>query len=305
MIKVYQDRDWLWEQYIARGKSSHAVAKEANCNYATIYNWLHKLDIPTHISGGLWRNEGWLYKHYIAQKESAYAMAKEAGCADLAIYTWLRKYKIPIRSSSEGIFLATKNSVDITPDLLEFMEGEITGDGCVRMPNNRSACYRHSSKYKEYIIWLSGCLNEWGIEQSGRITRYKDKKTGAIGYHYESRYYPELVPIYKRWYSKRDGKMKKTVPEGFKLTSIRARQWYLGDGGFDSYKRKHPGIKLATCDFDRQSVEYLIKELNGLGFKATYQPSENTIRIWVRSVPDFLSWIGPCPVSCYYYKWGY
>jgi len=182
---------------------------------------------------------------------------------------------------------------------LVFLRGEILGDGCVKMPGNRSALYSHGSKYKEYLIWLSGQYDEWGIEQSGRINRYKDKKTGAIYYGYKSRSYPELVPIYKRWYP--DG--KKTVPKDLELTPIMARQWYIGDGGFNDYKRKHPGIVLSTYDFDQQSVEYLVGELCRQGFKAMRRPASNTIGLSAHSVQDFLNWIGPCPISCYDYKW--
>lgn len=231
-------------------------------------------------------------------EESSHIIAKEAGCGPSTIYRWLRKMNIPVRNSSEGIFLATRNSVIITPDLLRFMGGEIIGDGSVTMHGNRSARYRHTSKYREYLIWLSECLDKWGIGQVGRITRRKDKY-GIITYKYQSRSYPELVAVYKRWYP--EG--KKIVPQDLELPPIMARQWYLGDGGLSNYKRKHPGIVFGTYDFDRQSIGYLIEELGRLNFKATYQPSHNTIYIWAHSVKDFLEWIGPCPVSCYDYKW--
>jgi len=238
------------------------------------------------------------------REESTYVIARAARCGHATIYRWLRKYGIPVRSISEGTFLALRNSVIITPDLLEFLGGELQGDGCVTMNGNRSAYYSHTSKYKEYLIWLSGLFDKWGIEQSGQIARRRDKQSefhGAITYRYKSRSYPELVPIRQRWYP--NG--KKTVPKDLELTPIMARQWYLGDGGFDNYERKHPGVVLSTCDFDRQSIDHLIEELNQLGFKVTYQPAHNSIRIWVRSVEDFLKWIGPCPIACYDYKWDY
>lgn len=254
----------------------------------------------------IYRNRDWLWEQYIIQEKSSVATAQEAGCDPKTIYRWLHRYGIPIRSRGEAIFLALRNSVIITPDFLEFLRGEIIGDGCVRIrPSNRSALYEHSSAYEKYLIWLSERFDGWGIEQVGRITDYKDKETGKIYYHYTSRAYPELVPIYKHWYTKRDGKMKKTVPQDLELTPIMARQWYLGDGGFDSYTRKRPGIKLSTCSFDQQSIEHLIEELTRLGFKATHQPSDNKIYLSVYSVLDFLAWIGPCPVACYQYKWGY
>jgi len=306
MKKLWRDQDWLWEQYIVREKSTCAMAKEAGCGGTAILRWLRKFDISIYDRNNLWQDRDWLWEHYITQEKSTYVMAKEAKCAPSTIYCWLHKNNIPVRDLGEAIFFATRNSVIITPSLLEFLGGEIPGDGNVSiLPGGRSACYRHSSKYKEYLIWLSERLGEWGIKQAGRITDHKDKETGAIYYHYVSRSYPELVPIYKAWYSKRDGKMKKTVPKGFKLTPIKARQWYIGDGGLKHPERPRPYINLATCDFDRPSIEHLIAELGRLGFGATYQPSDNTINIATHSTKDFLKWIGPCPISCYDYKWDY
>jgi len=249
----------------------------------------------------VYRNRDWLWEYYIVRKESSSVMAKEAGCGHETIRKWLHKYGIPVRSRGEGIFLAKRNSVIIAPGFLEFLKGEIIGDGYVGMPRKRSAHYAHTSKHKEYVVWLSGRFAEWGIEQVGQINRRKDKRTGAISYNYQSKSYPELVPIRKRWYP--NG--KKIVPQDLRLTPIIARQWYLGDGGLTSYKSKHPGIVLATCDFDRQSIDHLIEELNRLGFKATYQPANNSIYLSAYSVKDFLEWIGPCPISCYDYKWNY
>lgn len=257
MIKVYQDRDWLWEQYIVREGSPTVLAKEAKCNSTTIYRWL-------------------------------------------------RKTGIPVRGYSEGGFLARKNSLIITPNLPEFLKGELLGDGGLTMPGRYSASYLHSSKYEELLTWLSAQFAKKGIEQVGRIRRYIDKRTGVPFYCYQSRYYPELVPFYKAWYSERNGKMiKTTVPQGLKLTPIMARQWYLGDGCLSHRDYGRPHINLATCNFDVPSVEYLIGELSELGFKATRMLSDNTINISVYSTKEFLEWIGPCPVSCYNYKWKY
>lgn len=254
----------------------------------------------------LYKDRDWLWEHYIVREESSVVMAKEAECGLQTILNWLRRYGIPVRSPAEGHFFATRNSVIIIPDFFRFLRGEILGDGHVGMTSKYSACYRHGSKYEEYVVWLSEIYDAWGIEQAGRITDYKDEETGAMEYHYATRSYPELVPFVKEWYSERDGKMKKTtVPKDLKLTPIMARQWYLGDGHLAHPKDSRPSISLATCDFDIASVSYLVKELCKQGFKATRRPSSNTIGLSTYSVPDFLKWIGPCPISCYDYKWAY
>lgn len=71
----------------------------------------------------VYRDKDWLWEHYIVREESTYAIAKEAGCGGVTIFNWLHRYEIPVRNSSEGIFLARRNSVVIVPDLLGFFKG--------------------------------------------------------------------------------------------------------------------------------------------------------------------------------------
>ena len=211
---------------------------------------------------------------------------------------------VPVRSRSASIFLAERNFLTISPELLEILEGELLGDGSVVMNGNYSARYSHSSKYEEYLIWLSDQLAGLGIEQVGKIYRYKSKGNDGVYYFYGSKSYPELITIRERWYPRG----KKIVPKDLELTPMIVRQWYIGDGSLKHPRhRKHerPNITLATCGFDKQSVEHLIGELKKQGFIVTHQPSNNVIGLSSYSVQDFLSWIGPCPVPCYDYKWNY
>ena len=62
---------------------------------------------------------------------------------------------------------------------------------------------------------------------------------------------------------------------------------------------------LSTCGFSISDVEWLISQLNELGFKATRMSSNNVIHISTYSAKAFLNYIGKCPVKCYQYKWNY
>lgn len=241
----------------------------------------------------------WMFEHYIARKESTPVMARKAGCSYGVIYYWLRKMGIPVRSRGEGIFLATRNFLTFSPELLELLKGELLGDGCISMASNRSARYQHSSKYRAYLVWLSRQFAASGLVQSGKIHKYRAKR-GTI-FLYRTRSYPELVLIRQRWYPKG----KKIVPKDLKLTPIMARQWYTGDGCLVHRKHRRPHIKFATNGFDVDSVEYLVGELREQGFRVTHWPANNVIGLSADSVKDFLSWIGPSPVACYQYKWNY
>lgn len=252
----------------------------------------------------LYKNREWMYYHYWVLMESTTVMAKLVGCTGVTIWTWLHKLNIPTRSCGEATFLAERNHLNMTPELQEFIEGELLGDGSIVMKGQRSASYNHGSKYEGYLIWISGKLTNWGIEQAGRINKYTSKQNGGITYHYVSKSYPELVPVRQRWYP--NG--KKIVLRDLKFTPIMVRQWYIGDGSLLHGKAGRPYIKLATYAFDKSSIDHLLKELSELGLKATLRSASNTIGISAYSTQDFLNYIGPCPKEIegiYGYKWDY
>lgn len=178
---------------------------------------------------------------------------------------------------------------------LEWMNGELLGDGCLRACTSYSAKFRYGSKHLEYIDYVSGTLNAFGIKQSGKI--YK-RATGV--YHYDSCSYYKLSFLRKAWYP--EG--KKEVPRGLKLTPLVCRQWYIGDGCLVKSVRYNPTIILCTTGFPVSDVEWLVKQLWEIGILATRQHAQNVVSISRCSSRDFLHYIGECPVKCYRYKWG-
>jgi len=306
MVCLYKNRDWLCGHYVDSQEPMLLVAKKAGCSYKTIWDWLHKFDIPTRgpDRGALYRNRDWLYEHYVEMEESTYAIAQEADCNHMTILNWLRKFDIPTRTLGKAMFLAQRNYLDVSPELLTILSGELLGDGYVQMGDrSHSARYHHTSKYEEYLIWLSGIFADLGLEQVGKINRYDGVKRGKpyTSYNYTSRFYPELVPIRQRFYPKG----KKIVPKNLILTPIMARQWYIGDGSLHNQARGRPCIDFSTCDFDKASIDYLLEELRNKGFKVSHWPVSNRIGMSAYSTRDFLDYIGPCPIDCYQYKWNY
>jgi len=311
----YRDRNWMHEHYVVLQESTPVMARKANCGHDTIWRWLRKFDIPirTRQESTLlrdarefqpYRNEDWLREHYVILQESITVMAQKADCGCGTIWSWLHKFNIPTRTPGEGVFLANRNYLDLSDKLSNLLEGELLGDGCITMSSSRSALYEHGSKYEEYPIWLSKIFADLGLEQTGKIYRrdgVSPKGNPYTAYSYISRSYPELVPIRQRWYP--DG--KKIVPKDLGLNPTMARQWYIGDGGLYSQAGGRPYIAFSTCTFDKPSIDHLLEELRGKGFKVNHWPSCNKIGMSVYSVKDFLNWIGPCPIDCYQYKWDY
>ena len=250
----------------------------------------------------LYKDPAWLREQYIEKQRSAKDIAIEMGVTASTISYWLSKAGIPKRDPGEFRHLAQANHRVLSKYALEFIEGELLGDGSLGSRSQWSAHYLHSSKYKEYIDWLAEKLLSFGIKQSGNIV-IKHPSVGHIAYSYKSLDYEELKPIRDEWYPQG----KKIVPRDLVLTPLMVRQWYIGDGCLDTGKRgRRPSINLATYGFPIKDVIRLTSLLRELGFNARRQSSNNTIDISAYSVTRFLDWIGPCPSDIqgvYGYKW--
>ena len=246
----------------------------------------------------LYQTKEWLESIYSKDKNSDPKIAMICKVSQPTIGNWRKKFCIKTRPHGESIHLQNTNCCNLDSKSISWISGELLGDGCIQSNSNYSACFAYTSKYLEYIKYVSNILKSSGIEQAGKIGNLC---FGIYhGYEYTSRNYAELLPIRKKWYPQG----KKIVPRDIKLTPLVCRQWYIGDGCL-THSKTSSCILLSTCGFPIPDVEFLKEGLLKLGFKSTRQPSGNTIRISVYSTKDFLNYIGPCPVQCYQYKWNY
>lgn len=255
----------------------------------------------------------WLEEQYLRKGSSK--IARECGRAPSHVLYWLKKFEIQLRSKSVAHQLARSNHVSLSGEALEFLNGEILGDGHLTF-NKFSSSYRHKTKHKSYLEWLSKKLENYGVNQSGRIVRRervsfcKGKKFDYTSFNYCSLYYVELKALHSRWYReatkeerKRGRRFIKIVPSDLKLTPLTCMQWYIGDGclhgsGWD-------GLSFSTQGFENKYVDLLVNLLRDLGFKVSKRPSSE-IYAWARSTKAFLDFIGPCPEELkdiYGYKW--
>lgn len=249
----------------------------------------------------LYQNKDWLYKMYWKKKLSPRQIGKLVEVSYMTIWRELHKFDISLRSCGEGCHLARANHCNLTQEAEEWLNGELLGDSCLHSQHPYSAGFRYSSKYLEYIQYISNTLQSFGIEQSGKINERYHKNLDCYSYYFASRDYVELLPIKKHWYP--EG--KKIVPRDTELTSLTCRQWYIGDGCLKYSQLKRPSIYLFTNAFPILDVIWLVEELNKKGFKATKRNYDNVIRISIYSTKAFLNYIGKCPVECYKYKWNY
>lgn len=248
----------------------------------------------------LYKSPQWLYDKYKCEKLSTYQIGHICGVSPHTICYFLKKYSIKIRSIGERHHLSTGNHCSLSPKAIEWIDGELLGDGCLFPISKYSARFHYGSKYNEYINYVSNTLCDFGIRRTGKIGLRKNANFHKI-YQYVSKGYIELKLIYEKWYP--NG--KKIVPEDLELTPLVCKQWYIGDGSLCNNEIVRSNIMLYTYCFTIDCVEYLVKQLNKLGFKSTRQPSRNMIHISTKSTLDFLKYIGDCPVECYQYKWDY
>ena len=291
--------------YCLQGKSMKQIANELGCAPLTVRKRLLKLGIQPQPRGARLQqappSKELLEHHYLTLKQSCSQIGRFLNRSASAVEHWVMKYGIPLRSRSEAIHLATGAQVELSPNVVTFIEGELLGDGTLFGASPWSARYCHGSKHAEYIEWLTDAFAAEGLERAGGGGPY-NPGFGAI-YTYQTRDYAALRPLRDRWYP--DG--KKHVPADLILTPLRARQWYIGDGSYYPTKPGHQAhIVIYTMGFAVPEVEALVAQLNELGFLATRQPSSNVIHISAKSTADFLDWIGPCPEpikDIYGYKW--
>lgn len=219
--------------------------------------------------------------------------------------------KMKQKTASQHVFDGMKKSIPISNNLLEILDGEMLGDGCIYV--SRSNCqgyFKESIGYdkKEWGEFLINIFknNNILIGGSGLISR-KDKP----GWSFFTRSTIELGNIQRRWYKNNNKfnsnkkssfsnrKNIKIIPIDLKLTPNTLLHWYIGDGCF----RKRGSIGLATCGFSFDEIEFLRFLLKRDFNLKTSHTADGKISIPRYEAVRMLEIMGECPVECYKYKW--
>ena len=310
----YKNKDWLNQKYSIEKLSARQIATILNCGHKTVTyylkkyniiirsksNEIHKYNIKR-IGNNNYCNKKWLEEKYLIEKLSTSQIAKLCNCGQSTIYSWIKKHKIKFRSCSESAHLAETNHCNLSNIARQWIDGELLGDGCLQSQSKYSALFSYSSKYMEYINYVSKTLNSFGIKQAGKIYTLHNKEWDCYTYQYRSLSYVELLSIKNRWYP--EPKKKKIIPRDLKITPLLLRQEYIGDGSLNNNGHRNKSIGLCTNGFPVSDVRWLAKQLENLGFKSSVRKSSNTIGISTESTRDFINYIGKCPIECYEYKW--
>lgn len=310
MIKLYQNKEWLKRKYWDERLSTGQIGEICNIDYRLIWSWMKKLNIPrrSRIQDNTgYKNKIWLKKKYIDEGLTTIEIGKLFGVGDGCIGRNLKRFNIDSRSRSEAVHLSVANHCNLSQKAIEWISGEMLGDGSIQSVSPYSAYFVYSSKHFEYIQYIKNTLKLFGINGGNIIKRYHTKertefaKQDYYSYFYRSYCYVELFPFRKKWYP--EG--KKIIPKDLKLTPLTLKQHYIGDGSLIHHKEGCPNLKLYTNGFTIPDTNWLVQKLIKLGFKTMRQPSNNSIAISTYSTKDFLDYIGKCPVKCYQYKFQY
>lgn len=244
----------------------------------------------------------WLLRRmYLDEGLSTYQIGELYGTTPNTVWRRLSEVGISSRSVVDAQYrrLENGNHVELTRELVEIIDGELLGDGCVVATSKRSGQFNYSSQYRHYLKWLREAFAEHDME-FGPVYG-----GGKSAWYFSSRAYPELLKVRERWYPNNE----KRVPEDLELTPVICRHWYIGDGSLNKTRKF---ISIAAQSFPREDLERLTEQMHGFGVNARLWKSQFgygfVVGILKTDVPTFLDYIGPCPkgiMDCYGYKWGY
>ena len=314
--KIELDNKEISALYIS-GKSSCEIGDMMGVSFATVLDRLNVEGVKIRdasnckqspcgifVAERTYRDKDWLEYQYNVLGRTQQEIADECGATRKCVFSAMKRFNIKTRDRGLISHLRQKNQVSLTKRVIEFITGELLGDGTIEISSNYAARYTHVNKHKKYMEWLSGKLLLSGIERTGVLCKkvMDQYKNPCVSYGYGSRSYPEFLPIAKKWYPSGI----KIVPRDLCLSPLIARQWFLGDGGLHHHSDARTNIDLHTNGFSKADVLFLVEKLLEIGVVSVRQPSRNTIRINADNAIKFLDYIGPCPEeiwSCYGYKW--
>ncbi len=94
---LYQNKDWLYNQYITLKKSVADISRQFKYKEDVLRKWLYKLRIVKPISKDikLYKDKDWLYRQNITLNKTFVDIANEFGYNLSTIKNWARKFKLP------------------------------------------------------------------------------------------------------------------------------------------------------------------------------------------------------------------
>ncbi len=144
--------------------------------------------------------------------------------------------------------------------LEDIINGLLLGDGCITIDKNKYCRLKVTAKDKKLLEWIKSKLERWGLRCYFTFDRRNE--TYSLYTSHEL-----FIRLRRRLYTKINGKTQKVVPRDLELTPTTLLFWYIGDGSLVRHPdpNRVPWIVLATNNFRKEDVEFLIQKLKELG----------------------------------------
>ena len=233
-----------------------------------------------------------LIRLYVESDFKSEQVAEELGYSIPTVLKYLHQYGIKIKGIRH---YNVHKGIGYSDEQYQFFDGLIGSDGSLTKQGNKNAKISCAFKYEEFATYIKDKLN---LKNVHKKTHFSDRyKAGfCIQYGVMSSNNVLFSKERERWYN--NG--AKLIPDDFRFSPTSMNIFYLSDGYIT---KKGKVIYLCTNAFEKTNIEQvLIKNLNYINIDC-WVTKMNEICIPRRSVGDFLSYIGPCPVECYKYKW--
>lgn len=163
------------------------------------------------------------------------------------------------------IYKDWKGIVIMNEGLKDIIDGTLLGDACISISSGKYYNYKHVAKDRLYLEWQSRFLQDHGIKCHIGIDN-KTTEVHRLGFYINSIKNEYLNSLHGRWYRKENERNIKVVPNNIKITSTVLLHWYLGDGCLIRAKENRiPRIVLATNNFSKKNIDFLIEKLKNIG----------------------------------------
>lgn len=252
-----------------------------------------------------------LIQEYIENKLSLNQIAGKIGCSKKYVLLMMKEHEVPRRESGCAKHLRDGNTLDITDDLRDYVDGLLVSDGHILEKNKWSARYDQtlSVRYSEWADVIKKDLLVFGVE-SNLLPYTTDEtviaSTGQVippsnMIMLYTRHYDSFLSFRRRWYPRG----RKIIPPDIRLTPQFCANWYMGDGYYDPSTGR---AALSTHSFSLNDVKSLIKRIKqtigvvGKIYPVRSQKNQPIIKISRKDSKVFLNYIKDLVVSCFEYK---
>lgn len=158
----YRNKEWLYDEYITKGRCAESIAEEYKINIRTLREWIHIFDLNNMKKQDLsYITKEQLLDLYVTQMKSSIEIGEVFDVSDYLIRGLLKKYSIdmPTRSELTTRYLYKKGGIEMLKDYFSNEENRIKASCSHRgikiqdfkgFSRNELGMIRMSTEYKHW-----------------------------------------------------------------------------------------------------------------------------------------------------------